>query len=634
MTKNQIVTCLTSILLFINFSLFSFTDSITILNLHDKAYGIELSNPDSAIILYDSAATISQELGYLIGEGRSYNYKAIVLFEQGKYLDAIISNQKAIPLFDSIDYQIGVASCLVNLGNIELYLGNYEQGMEYYVKGIRIYEAEHDSTRLVMTLNNVSSLFLNSQQGEKAKEYAQKARQISIAKKDSLFIADSYINLANAYLALKDTSSYYTHSLNAYKIAAKTKDLYNQLLGANNVAYYFLEAKRLDSAGYYANRTMVLANQYNNPYNKAESLLTAGKVEYERRMLLEARSLLLQGLSIADSFGLSKLHMNIANQLYIVEKASGKNADALKYLSLYTQLKDSINAGETQRYVHLLEQKYESEKKEQTITTQRAAINNQNIIIARNRLLLIAGVVILILLILLSFLLFRIIKHRNAAHKKEMKLMEAQQKNAAMQALIEGEEKERKRIARELHDGVNGGLAAVKLVAAKEKKLNGHTGEIEQMLDDLSVEVREMSHNLMPGTLAKGNLKDSLQEMILKLNHSDKVQFDLQIIGDIDTGNEIVKHYSYRIIQELLSNVLRHANANECLVQVSGDNGSLSIAVEDNGVGMKNVSSKGDGIGMKNIRGRLEYLGGNLEIDSSEDQGLAVYVEIPNNKMA
>ena len=602
-------------------------DSSHVMQMHDIAYALEVNDPDSAILLYDSAAAMSQELGYQLGQGRSYNYKAIVMFEQGKYLEARDANKLAIPLFDTIDYQIGVASCLVNLGNIELYLGNYDRGMEYYVQGIKIYETEHDSTRLVMTLNNISSLFLNSQQAEKAKDYAQKAKEISIAKRDSIFIADSYINLANAYLALKDTASYYSNSLNAFKIAGKTKDLYNQLLAANNIAYYYLEAEKLDSAEYYAMNTLRLAKKYNNPYNISESLLTLGKVSFEGTRLDSSRSYLTEALTIAEGYGLSKLQLNITNQLHLLEKVAGRSAQSLEYLAVYNQIKDSINAGETQKYVHLLEQRYESEKKEQTIASQEMAIANQNTIISRNQLLLIAGMVILVLLIVSLILLLRIIRQRKNAHQEELKLMEAHQKNAAMKALIEGEEKERKRIAQELHDGVNGSLAALKLVTARQTKSAVNSGEVEKMIDDLSTEVREMSHNLMPGALAKGNLKDSIQELVLKLNHSDKVQFDLQFIGDVDTGNEMVRLYAYRIVQELLSNVLHHAKASECLVQISRDNGLMNITVEDNGIGFSGSTS--NGIGMNSIKSRLEYLGGSLDIDSNKNEGTAVYVEIP-----
>lgn len=148
----------------------------------------------------------------------------------------------------------------------------------------------------------------------------------------------------------------------------------------------------------------------------------------------------------------------------------------------------------------------------------------------------------------------------------------------------------------------------------------------------MSTEVREISHNLMPGSLAKGSLKDSLEELVHKLNHSDEVDFDLQLIGDVDKGGENIKFYTFRIIQELLNNVLRHAQASECIVQISAQGDSLNLCVEDDGVGMNDASIKtsvSGGIGMKNIESRVSYLKGNLERESSHGNGTTFYINIP-----
>lgn len=611
-------------------------DSSSVMQLHDKAYLIELSDPDSSMYYYDSAAAISSKIGYVIGEGRSYNYKAIVLFEQGRYLDAKAYNLQAIPLFDSIGYKAGIAACLVNLGNIELYLGNYERGMGYYIQGIESYEEMKDSEHLVMTFNNISTLFLNNQQAEKGILYAQKSNTLSRQIGDSVSLADSYINLANGHLMNGDSANHIFYSTQAFQIAQKTNDLYNQILASNNIAQHYIQISNIDSADYFAQKTLELASGYKNPYNICEALSTMGRVAYKKGDLDIARNYLHEAEDISIRYKLSNLRVRISYQLHIVENAAGSFRKAGEHLATYTILKDSINTIETKKYVHLLEQKFENEKKERLIESQQMAIGNQEEIISRNNLLFLAGMLILVLLATTIAFLFRTARQKSNIHHEHVKRLKAEQIILSTHAVVEGQEQERKRLSRELHDGVNGGLAAIRLMATNYRKKNDRAigfEDIETMVEELSTEVREISHNLMPGTLAKGSLKGSLEELVFRLNHSDQVDFELQVIGNIDKGGENTKFYAYRIIQELLKNVLHHARASSCILQLSEHEDSLNICVEDNGIGMtpKSIAkSKSGGIGMKNIESRISYLNGSMETESSVGKGTSFYITIPS----
>ena len=632
LSYQNLCTTLALSLLFVN-SLVAQTgrDSAAVVQLHDQAYVLELNNPDSAIVLYDSAARLANAIRYKIGEGRSYNYKAIVKFEQGKYLEAKTSNLKAIPIFREIKYELGVAACLINLGNIELYLGNYDECMDYYIEGTGIYQSLNDSIRLMVTYNNMSSLFLHNQEAEKAVEYAEKARDISGNLKDSITLADSYINLANACMMKKDSALYQRHSMRAYQIAEKTRDLYNQLLSSNNLAYHYLQSRQFDSAQFFADKTIAFAEVYKNPYNISESKLTAGKLAFQQKDILKSRALLKEAQAIANEYNLGKLQLLIAYQQYLVENALNNYKLANSFLAEYSQLKDSVNRGETKKYIHLLEQKFENQKKEQTIASQSLEIENQEKILARNNLLFVAAGLIVVLLGMAIYFQKRSATQKGRAHAEQVKRLKAEKKNTAMRALVEGEEQERKRLSRELHDGVNGGLAAIKMMVSGKKKSNGSAEpleEIESMLGELSEEVREMSHNLMPGTLAKGGLSETVTELVQRFNHSEKTEFDLQCFGEIDGLDENTKFYSYRIIQELLKNVIKHADASECLVQLVQRDSILHICVEDNGRGM-NESTTTNGIGMNNIRSRLEFLNGEMDCDSSAGEGTSINIDIP-----
>ncbi len=605
-------------------------DSTNVMKLHNKAYSLELSHPRQALVIYDSAAIISHSINYTIGEGRSYNYMAIVNFEQGEYLNAKSLNLKAIPLFRSINYQLGVAACLINLGNIELYLGNYDASMDYYIEGIEIYEKLDDHQRLMWTYNNMSSLFLNNQQGQKSLEYALKAKQRSAQINDSIGLADSYINLANASLMNKDSIAFRNYSNQAYWVSQSTSNLYNQLLASNNLANHFIQSNSLDSAAIFTKKTIELADQYNNPYNKSESLLTAGKLAYKQDRFMPALVNLEKANELANTYKLDKLRLNIAHQSYLVNKAANNHQQASADMALYAQLKDSINRVETLKYIHLLEQKFENTKKEQTIQSQKAELATKEQLLSRNRMLFIAIGIILILLGIVIYYLKRYNKQVSKLHSEQVKRLKVEQKNTAIKALVDGQEQERIRLARELHDGVNGGLAAIKLLASNHKNGSAKDSliQIDELLLNLSQEVREMSHNLMPGTLAKGGLNQSINDLVNRLNQSENLEFDVQYIGAIDDIPDATKFYSYRIIQELLQNVLKHSKATECLLQVSVHDTAFNICCEDNGVGM-DTKLNGNGIGMKNINGRLEFLNGTMDYQSKPNEGTSINIEIP-----
>ncbi|MDY8136080.1 sensor histidine kinase [Aquimarina sp. 2201CG5-10] len=212
----------------------------------------------------------------------------------------------------------------------------------------------------------------------------------------------------------------------------------------------------------------------------------------------------------------------------------------------------------------------------------------------------------------------------------------------SIRAMIEGQEDERKRIASDLHDRLGSMLSMVKLHYQSVEKNIEHLNISNQrqyskanlLLDKACAEVRNIAHNMVSGTLTKFGLIAALDDLKDSLEDNNTVNIDLIVHGfknRLEQKNEI---NIYRIIQELISNVLKHANASEIVIQLIFNQNGLNLIVEDNGNGFEvNNISKDGGMGLKNVLSRVDEIKGELNIDSSLDKGTTVTIDIPLNEL-
>jgi len=206
--------------LFYVFNLSAQQDSIYIKKLLDKAYGLELSKPDSAIILYNSIINFSINKKNLLYVAKAYNYKGIVYSDLGKYDSAIANYNKSKAIFKSIHNEIGVAANLINIGNTFQFKGNYLSGIVYYIKGISIYEKVKDKYRLSISYGNLASIYDAIGQDADAKNNLLKSIEYAEQIKDSDYGDARYFVETGNYKQAE------TKSKQALFFVAQTKDPY------------------------------------------------------------------------------------------------------------------------------------------------------------------------------------------------------------------------------------------------------------------------------------------------------------------------------------------------------------------------------------------------------------------------
>lgn len=201
--------------------------------------------------------------------------------------------------------------------------------------------------------------------------------------------------------------------------------------------------------------------------------------------------------------------------------------------------------------------------------------------------------------------------------------------------MIEGQEGERSRIARDLHDGLGIQLSRIKLfVEAHQDELPLAVKDpLNQFLDEACTETRLISNDLRPYALSTFGLIPALEDLVQKLNLVNKTKLDLEHYGEIPTLSDEASVMIYRVIQELLNNALKHAHAQVVTVQIMASEETTLISVDDDGQGADFENPLSNGNGIANIKSRIAYLGGQVMWQSEAGKGTSVMISLLMRKL-
>ncbi|ULT24513.1 sensor histidine kinase [Sphingobacterium sp. E70] len=318
-----------------------------------------------------------------------------------------------------------------------------------------------------------------------------------------------------------------------------------------------------------------------------------------------------------------------AKDIALLASKLGDYKTAYAFQQRYSAISDSTKFENMEVEIHDLEINYQTAEKEKRI----ALLENEQreaVLKSKNQVLLnlVLGIGALTFLLVMLFL-FYVLRTNKKNNKKRLEEIDRDQELKISQALLEGEDRERMRIARDLHDGIGGTLSGIKL------KLSDPTADRELMVqranEQLSTaigELRRTARGMMPESLLKNGLETALHDLCTDLISSE-VQIEFQYSGlpaDLSMNNTV---HIYRIVQELLTNAIKHGKAENILVQLIHEQDTILITVDDNGKGFDLATmSNATGIGLKNIQNRVDFLKGKLSIGSEPGNGTSVNIEI------
>ncbi|MGC4232949.1 MAG: sensor histidine kinase [Niabella sp.] len=536
-----------------------------------------------------------------------------------------------------------------NLGNIKYWKGEYDSCLYYFLRAAAIFEDPDllkDKTINVKGLDmrksdlygNLSTVFSTLKNKEKAHEYVEKAIAISKKYKNESG-ADAYAY----YMTLKADISSDEEGLRILLevLPQLEKGSLDRGIVRNtyhNISSGYFNLGRMDSAAVFARKSMKLAEQLNMRTHVSGSHWLLARIAVHEKQYAEAeRHIGAAGAFFEHTEDPEELR-NYYSLLRTLRYAQGRYREAYDYSEQYHNINDSLTRSEVVRESFEREARYQTEKKEAQIQLQQAQLKQKNIL----NYILIGGAAALAIILLLSY---RNYKHRQHLQQIKIDELETEKQLTATEAILKGEEQERTRLAKDLHDGLGGMLSGIKYSFQNMKEnlilTPENTLAFERSLDMLDSSIKEMrrvAHNLMPEILVKYGLNTALKEFCGEIDRNSTMRVNYQPIGMENANIEQTTSVAvYRIVQELVNNAMKHASATQVLVQAhlhEAEN-RLAVTVEDDGQGFDTSAlHQSDGIGWKNIQNRVDFLKGKIDVQSEPDKGTSVLIEISETAKA
>jgi two-component system NarL family sensor kinase len=514
---------------------------------------------------------------------------------------------------------------------------NYKEALKYLLKAAKIFEEINENKRSAMLYANIAAVFAEINETEKGAAYGKKAIEFAIKSKDPEALARSYYNMGAAFAMADDKKSieYYKKGL-PYALKTQNPSMIQQ--GYYNIAngYYQigLAKKRMPpEATAYADTSYHWAEKTGNPLNLFFGSNISAQIAINNKQFDKADIYLKTTGESLKSVGSHFRNRIYYSTLALLRNAQGKYKEAYEFRLKQDAYKDSVLNEERLEELKDLEAKYETDKKEKQLKIQEVELKQKT----TNNILLIGGIIALSLVSLLVFLNY---KNRIKLKNKEIITLQKEKQLTATESIIKGQEEERSRLAKDLHDGLGGILSSLKYSLTSMTGnfiVSEHSGQLFakalETLETAISEMRRVAHSMMPEALLKFGLKDAIQNFCEGINQHGKLQINFQAYGLENRLEQSVEITIFRIVQELLNNAMKHSEATKVLVQLTKTNETLVLTVEDNGKGFdQKLLEQNKGAGISNIESRVSYLNGQIEIDSQMAVGTSIIIEIPIKK--
>jgi len=538
----------------------------------------------------------------------------------------------------SENMRLNMGHISLNRGNLYYNIGDYENALKDYFQAGKIFKQLHHKL-LATAYSNISNCFMSLSNHKKAIEYSQIAVGVAKNVGDKRLLATSMMNLATAYL----NTDNYTAADSLLRVAWP---IVEQLQNSKSLHVYYYN--KADIEAYYKKDTLKALDYYERSYKyglqnedvsqqgRALDLIINFQLDLKQK---DAKANIDKLYQLAEENGLDD---NKASALDYYSKwysSLGDYRKAYQYEKRFRTVSDSIQSNDIKEKASMMEVRFRVANKEQEINQLKATQKIQKLSIRQKNTINYILIGSLLALLVISVLIYRNYKHRQKLQQAKINELETEKQLTATEAVLKGEEQERTRLAKDLHDGLGGMLSGIKfsLSTMKENLVmtpdNAHAFERSiDMLDSSIQEMRRVAHNMMPEILVKYGLDTALKEFCAEIDRSSVLHVNYQSVGMHKANiTQTTSVTIYRIIQELMNNAIKHANAKNVLVQVhqSEQERLLAVTVEDDGNGFDaSLLKESDGMGWLNIQNRVEFLKGRIDVQSGPGKGTSVMIEI------
>ncbi len=597
----------------------------------------ESSQPELAKAYYRQAQKLSQKIHYNRGLVKFCNYYTFVLNIQDQLDSSVLLNLEAVKIAKNMGDSVLLAKTLFNLGTSYTCLADYENAVKSYEQGKKILERFKNDGLEGQACDILQNLYSKMRNFTKATELAEKSVSIFRHLNAPKWLLGSLTNLGVNYSAVGNINKAKPLFEEALTIAISIGDKNAQTSLNLNLGDYMMKKGDYEEMKPYAMKALALAREIQLHESEAIALNGLSLYYIYKKDFGQAQQLSKDALEITYHYHLRYERVKIFAHLSKLAYAMQQVQLGEQYVFMGDQLNDSLINETIRKSTLNLEKKYETEKKEARIHHLLAEEQIQTLSNQRKKILiyiLIGGFLTLVIIIML---LYRNYKQKQKIQQQRISELETEKQLEATEAVMKGEDQERTRIAKDLHDGLGGMLSGIKysFITMKENLImtpDNHQA-FERSLDMLDSSIKEMrrvAHNMMPEALVRFGLDTALKDFCNDINQSGALKVNYQSIGmEGIVLEETTSITLYRVVQELLNNTMKHANAKSAIVQLTRLNRQLSVTVEDDGKGFDtNMLKVNKGIGWANIQNRVEFLKGKLDITSKACEGTSVQIEL------
>ena len=570
----------------------------------------------------------------------------------GDYKNAISKTTEAIALLKKLNLESGLAACYNILALGYKNLGKYPKAMDSFMMCLSFAEANDNKMQEANAYQNIATLYVLQKDFTKATENLDRAANLYRELGNDDGVLTTLFNFANI---LKEQDKF-DDARKHYKtvLGYREKEGNKAVIAYINInlSQMLVEEERCEEALVALKKTLTLLKALKFNSDIAIVLNDLGLCNSKLGRTKDAINYFQEALAIGETQSLLSYKSDIYKNLAQLYQEADDYENALKYYQKGVTTVAEQNSLDKEKYVAKIQERYETQLKETRIALLEkeqklsdAELQKAELTLKRQRFVrnaFIGGFV----LVLITLIILRLFYIQRLRVQKELNLQQEENAKQKINQMIqdhklsvieryqEGQDEERARLARDIHDGIGSDLAGIKLAFEHYSEKHEDASQakrIGEAIDNACFDIRSLSHQLHPLSFSKIGFTSFLNDFVDQITNNTTLTIQTFIFPeeDIDKLPEDLLADAYRIVQELINNIIKHAQATEADVQLTKHDAYLNIVVHDNGKGFK--TNKKQGIGLRNIKERLQKVQGTLDIDSGSGNGTSITIDIPIN---
>jgi signal transduction histidine kinase len=406
------------------------------------------------------------------------------------------------------------------------------------------------------------------------------------------------------------------------------------LFSANlsNISNIYMGQKKYDKAMKLFTESLEIRERLGDSKGISSTLSRMGSLYTETGRFGEASKALNRSLILAKKISVVEEELSALLALAKLKALTHQTDSSFTLMRQYIALKDSVYDTRLKQQILDVQTQYETDKLEQDLYLIRKDKEFTEIKLQQRKTEF--WLLIFVMISISGAAIFLFYRHQQR-QKAVLNLERISQQETRLNAVFQAQEEERRRIAKELHDGVGQTISAIKMNyqslsgKAAEKELVPEFEKIGKMLENAGTEVRNISHQMIPKELEQFGLVPAVEGMLNLNLENAPVKYQFEHSGFTERIGSHIELVLFRVLQELVSNVIKHSKANQLTVQLVKLKTHVVLNVSDNGVGFDVEQKEKNGIGLLNIASRIDAINGNLNYESTSGKGTSVTIRTP-----